>query len=235
MSMINWAEKEIELACARERASSEEMCDYGIACYQSALKAFKSLLEDEHSGYSIGVTKNILNRLIDYKPLTPIEDTPDIWNEIIMYKTSDTDIKTYQCTRMSSLFKDVYSDGTTKYSDVQRTVVTYVDNPGITWSSGTASEIINELYPITMPYAPSSKQYVVYAEEFLVDPARGDDDTVGYLYVVTPEGEKVEINRFFKDTGVGCEMVEIDRKEFENRRAVADVRILKELRNNEKN
>ena len=231
--MINWAEKEIELACARERASDEEMCDYGIACYQSALKAFKSLLEDEHSGFSIGVTKNILNRLIDHEPLTPIEDTPDIWNEV-RYKEPDTDVKVYQCTRMSSLFKDVYPDGTVKYSDVRRTVVTYVDNPGIAWSNGTASRIINELYPITMPYAPSSKQYVVHAEEFLVDPARGDYDTVGYLYVVTPEGDKVEINRFFKDTGVGCEMVEIDRKEFEGRRALADVRILKE-RNSEKN
>lgn len=158
--MINWAEKEIELACARERVSNEEMCDYGIACYQSALKAFKSLLEDEHSGFSIGVTKNILNRLIDHKPLTPIEDTPDIWNEV-RYKDPDTNIKEYQCARMSSLFKDVYPDGTTKYSDVRRTVVTYVDNPGITWTNGTASKIVNELYPITMPYAPTNKHLIV--------------------------------------------------------------------------
>lgn len=44
------------------------------------MRAFESLLGDGHSGMSIGITKNILNRLIDGKPLTPIEDTEDVWN-----------------------------------------------------------------------------------------------------------------------------------------------------------
>ena len=224
--MIAWAEKEIEIACAAERNTNGEMCDYGIGCYQSALKAFKSLTEDGHSGFSIGVTKNILSRLIDGKPLTPIVDTPDIWAEVSYEK--DNGVKEHQCTRMSSLFKDVYPDGSVKYHDVRRTVVTYVDNPGICWSNGCASQIIDELFPITMPYAPYDKQYVIHAEECLVNPKRGDYDTVGYLYVVTPEGEKININRFYKDTGVGCKMVEIDRKEFEGRKAMADLRVLKE-------
>ena len=79
MDMKSWAEKEIEIACAREKANAEDSDEwnYGVACYQSALKAFNSLCEDGHSGMSIGFTKNILNRLIDGKPLTPIEDIPE--------------------------------------------------------------------------------------------------------------------------------------------------------------
>ena len=81
MDLEKWAEKEIEIACKKENPNREEgEWDYGCACYESALKAFKSLLEDEHSGFSISITKNILNRLIDGKPLTPIEDTDDVWD-----------------------------------------------------------------------------------------------------------------------------------------------------------
>ena len=83
--MKEWAEKEIEIACKRERNGNETPegeWDYGCACYQSALKAFNSLIEDGHSGFSISLTKNILNRLIEGKPLTGIEDTDDVWYEV---------------------------------------------------------------------------------------------------------------------------------------------------------
>lgn len=66
MGMLGWAKREVELACKRENPDRKEgEFDYGCACYESALKAFKSLCEDGHSGFSIGLTKNILNRLID--------------------------------------------------------------------------------------------------------------------------------------------------------------------------
>lgn len=220
MSLLNWAEKEIEIACKRENPDRKEgEFDYGCACYESALKAFKSLLEDEHSGYSIGVTKNILVRLIEGKPLTPIEDTPDVWTECL-WRDDDRDYKSYQCTRMSSLFKDVYPDGTVKYKDVRRTTVTYADNPDIYWTNGNATAIIDEMFPITMPYCPYSKQYVMHAEEFLVDPAKGDYDTLGYLYVITPEGEKVEVNRYLKETD-NHEWVEISYEEYCERKLAA--------------
>ena len=85
-NMLEWAKQEVELACKRERGHrSKYEFDYGCACYESALKAYKSLLGDGHSGMSIGYTKHILNRLIDGKVLTPIEDTPDIWNDCARY------------------------------------------------------------------------------------------------------------------------------------------------------
>ena len=79
MNMEDWAKNEIEIACKHERGDKNpKEFDYGCACYESACKAFQSLMEDGHSRTSIGFTKAILNRLIDGKPLTPIEDTPDI-------------------------------------------------------------------------------------------------------------------------------------------------------------
>lgn len=220
MNMTEWAEKEVELACKRENPNWKPgEWDYGCACYQSALKAFRSLLEDEHSGFSIGVTKNILVRLIEGKALTPIEDTPDIWEECL-WQSMDKSYREYQCTRMSSLFKDVYPDGTIKYTDVQRTKVTYANNPDIYWSNGMASGIIDEMFPITMPYVPESRQYIVHAEEFLVDPANGDFDTLGYLFVIKPDGEKVVLNRYFKE-GDDHEWVEIGFEEYCERKLAA--------------
>ena len=99
-SMEKWAEKEIRLACKKEG-------EYGRACYKSAMKAYKSLLNDDHSGFSIHLTKNILNRLINVQPLTPIEDVPEVWNDISPWKSDEGIVEKYQCRRMSSLFKEV--------------------------------------------------------------------------------------------------------------------------------
>ena len=118
MSMLDWAKREVEIACRKENPNRKEgEWDYGCACYESALKAFESLCGDGHSGFSIKMTQQILNRMIDGQPLTPIEDTDDIWEECPWSKNGE---KRYQCERMSSLFKTVYPDGTVRYSDVDR-------------------------------------------------------------------------------------------------------------------
>ena len=101
--MKEWAKKEVELACKHENPDRKEgEFDYGCACYESALKAFNSLCDDGHSGFSIKMTQAILNRLIDGQPLTPIEDTDDAWNKCPRIEDGP---EIYQCKRMSSLFK----------------------------------------------------------------------------------------------------------------------------------
>ena len=198
--MINWAKKEVELACKRENPNRKDgEFDYGCACYESALKAFQSLLEDKHSGFSIGITKRILNRLIDGKVLTPVEDTPDIWETLTWHREGITEH--YQCKRMSALFKDVYADGTVKYRDIDRVKCVDMNNPNIVFGNGFISNIIDEMYPITMPYFPPDKPFRVYREDFLSDPKNGDYDTMGIFYVITPRDERVEINRFFTEGG----------------------------------
>ena len=73
MNMIDWAKHEVELACKRENPVGEKNeWDYGCACYESALKAFEILCNDGHSGFSWSITKNILIRLMNNLPLTPL-------------------------------------------------------------------------------------------------------------------------------------------------------------------
>ena len=111
MSMQTWAEKEIEIACKREREDSgvenDGDWDYGCACYESALKAYKSLMGDDHSGFSINMTKHILNRLIDGKPLTPIEDTPDVWNDI-SDRNDEEGYVCYQYKRIGDIIHEMF-------------------------------------------------------------------------------------------------------------------------------
>lgn len=215
MSMTDWAKREVEIACKRERGNKEESeWDYGCACYESALKAFESLMQDGHSGFSISVTKQILIRLIEGKPLTPIEDTEDIWYEVGGYKD---DRKHYQCKRMSSLFKDVHSDGTVKYSDTDRIKCFDVDNLKVSYYSGLVANIINGKFPITMPYVPRNP-IKVYCKEWLTDRKNGDFDTVAILYAIMPDDEKVEIEMFFKEAENGWK--EIDKGEYESRVAM---------------
>ena len=135
-----WAEDEVKIACARENPNRKEgEFDYGYACYESALKAFKSLCEDEHSGMNIRFTKAILNRLIDGKPLTPIEDTDDMWEEVY---GRDDNSKHYQCKRMSSLFKDVKADGSVEYTDVNRFQGVNIANPHYSYHSGLIDTVM---------------------------------------------------------------------------------------------
>lgn len=223
-NMEIWAENEIRIACEKERAGAPEgEWDYGVACYESALKAFKCLLEDGHSGMSMSLTTCILNALIKGQPLTPIEDTDDIWNECGRYPY-ESDYTTYQCKRMSSLFKKVYDDGRVEYNDVDRFVCFDKNNPGSSWHNGHVDKIAGEYFPITMPYIP--KTYKVICEEHLTDRKNGDFDTLAILYVRDDNGFQHEINRYFKDIPGGWE--EIDNIEWMQRRKIHEHRVYNE-------
>lgn len=216
-SIERWTENEVAIACCREKPDRKDgEWDYGCACYESALKAFHSLCEDGHSGFSIGLTKAILNRLINNKPLLPIEDTNEVWSDISDMSGLKGEECNYQCKRMSSLFKYVYADGTVKYRDVDRYHGVNINCPDAPYHSGLIDTVMDELYPITMPYMPADRAYKVYTEEFLVDPKNGDFDTVGILYVITPSLERVEINRYFKEAPNG--FAEIDEAEYVKRK-----------------
>lgn len=210
MTMTEWARREVEIACKRENPDRKEgEWDYGCACYESALKAYECLAEDGHSGMSWGLTRAILIRLMDGKALTPIEDNEEDWMECICYNDG---VKDYQCKRMGSLFKIVYTDGTIKFHDVDRVVVYDVNSPGSSWYNGTVSKMIHEMFPITMPYMPEDKPFKVYVEEFLYDEKNGDYDHMGILYGIKPDGERFDINRYFGE--VDGKFVEISWDEY---------------------
>lgn len=225
MSLETWAEKEIEMACQRERNSAaevghEEDAEYGIACYRSALKAFKSLIEDGHSGMSISITRQILNQLILGEPLSPIIGEDDEWEDVSYEGMPEGVIKEYQNKRMSSLFKHMHEDGTVKYSDVQR-VICY-ESPhddtqgGAPFQSGFINRIIDEVKPITLPYVP--QHFKVYVTECLYDENGGDFDTMMVDYMVdTDTQQQTSIGRYFKEDSESHTWVEISNDEYQTR------------------
>ena len=220
MSMLDWAKMEIKLAKKIEKQGlKDDEFDYGGACYDSALKAFKSLIKDSHSGASINYTKNILNRLIDGEPLSPIEDNDDMWIYVTNYTPEDgSEVELYQCTRMSGLFKYIHANGRVEYNDINSH---YCVKEGSTVGAGYHSslvqrEIIDKMFPITMPYMPPERKIKVYCEDFLVSKDNGDFDTVGILYLLDYSGQKIQINRFFKE--VDKKWVEISDVEYNTRK-----------------
>lgn len=186
--MLEWAKKEVELACKKENPDWDgKSFDYGCTCYQSALEAYKVLSEQDHSGFSWGITRNILMRLMNNQVLTPIEDTKDIWN--YCYMSMDGPVA--QCTRMSSLFKTIHNDGSITYQDSDRQFG-IVDGSDISFSSKRCTQCIDSLFPITMPYMPWTNKYKVLFHN--------DDDDYPYA-VVKPDGEKVYVECNVTDDG----------------------------------
>lgn len=201
MSMIEWAEKEVELA--RKRDAPDGEWNYACACYASALKAYKCLCEDDHSGMSFGVTKGILVHLMNGDPLTPIEDTDDVWNYIgpVLKTFTGERYTVYQCRRKSGLFKDVYDDGHTEYSDVDRFRCYNQDDPNKNpfYNSFIAS-IANKYRPIIFPYCPdnTNKYKIQVVESLYRDDGDDDYDTLAILDMVNLAGtEYVPIYRYY--------------------------------------
>lgn len=191
MTTTEWAQREVELACKKENPNWDgKSFDYGCSCYQSALKAFKSLMDDGHSGFSFNMTRQILNHLMEHKPLTPITDA-DFENAVYSEKPHGGISK--QCPRMGSFFKDIDPDGTVKYHDIDRAYCIDVNNKYNTFHSKLLCSIIDEMFPITMPYIPESGDYKIYVDEFLLDAKNGDFDHQRIHYIVTPSGEKIPV------------------------------------------
>ena len=218
MSMYEWAEQECRLACKKENPNFDfdsDDFDYGCSCYKSALKAYKSLLEDEHSGMSFSFTRNILDRLMRGEPLTPITDD-DFKGGSLIYDADDLasmGLKSeIQCPRMSSLFRKETIDGEVTYHDLDRAYCIDIEKPSETFSC-SATDIVDELFPIKMPYLPKREKYKVYVQTFLTNKKNGDLDTRGIIYLITPDGKRIDINRYY--TEKEGKLVEISKDEYD--------------------
>ena len=199
MSMTEWAKKEVELACKREAPDRKEgEWDYGCACYESALKAFESLMEDEHSGMSIFLTLNILNNLVKGIPLTPIEDREEDWN----YVFEDEDTKVFQHKRYSKLFKHIDTEGEVakeSYNCLDRFVIFNEHNNEsvINYMSLEIEKIASEYYPITFPFTPNKVN--VYVEFYDLSSWFHDKDADITILHIDCVGDKV-VDRWFIET-----------------------------------
>ena len=215
MSTDIWAKREVELAKNEALKSGSDNCSthYICECLNSALKAFNSLRQDVHSGASMEQTLMFLQRLVRGFPLTPIdEDTTWVKSSV-----SESGTITYQCARMTSLFKDVDREGNITYSDVHRVVCVNKDDlQAPVWYNGFVSKIVNSIYPIKFPYYTSSDPIIAYVSEHTTSVTE-DFDTMCIDSVKLDNGETVDVKRFFKEDTDSNSWVEIDEEEYTSR------------------
>lgn len=215
MSTDIWAKREVELAKNEALKSGADNCSahYICECLNSALKAFNSLREDGHSGASMEQMLMFLQRLVRGLPLTPIdEDTTWVKSSV-----SESGTITYQCARMTSLFKDVDSEGNITYSDVNRVVCVNKDDlQAPVWYNGFVSKIVNSIYPIKFPYYTSSDPIIAYVSKHTTSLSE-DFDTMCIDSVKLNNGETVDVKRFFKEDTDSNSWVEIDEEEYTSR------------------
>lgn len=210
MEMSEWAKREVEIACKKENPNWDgKSFDYGCNCYQSALGLYDILCKAGHSDMSFYFTRNILIRLMNGNPLTPITD------DDFFAKSSEhikgKGLKSYiECPRMSSLFRKETLDGKVSYTDADRVIC--VDKKGNTWNSALARDIIDKMFPITMPYFPSNEKYKIYREDFVLNPNNDYPDHEAFMCVITPKGEIIELDEYYKE--IHGEWVKISKEEY---------------------
>jgi hypothetical protein len=114
---------------------------------------------------------------------------------------------------MSSLFKDIHPDGAVTYNDNDRVVCYDIDDErNVPYHNGLVSGIIDEMFPITMPYC-GGPNYKVYCSTLLTDEKNGDFDTRAVIHAANSDtGEIIQINRYFKESG--NRWVEISKEEY---------------------
>ena len=114
-----------------------------------------------------------------------------------------------------SLFEYVYENGKLTYIDIDRSYCFDITKPDMRYSFGLVKNIIDEMFPIIMPYSPANERIKVCCEQFVYSPDGGDFDSVAILYVDDPDNKRINVTRYFKEED--NKWVEIEFTEHINR------------------
>lgn len=143
-NLVKHAEKELTLI-NEDQDFAQDLLDI-IAVFSS----------QGHSGFSAAASISKLNRLLGFKPLSPLTGEPNEWVDV---HTDEEGNITYQNSRCSGVFKQVDKKGRLVYChDVNSVVVE--DEDGSRWVSGKAP-----LPRVTFPYTPPDEPNVILREE----------------------------------------------------------------------
>lgn len=220
MNSKEWARKEIDLAMLEVEKKMPELKEELNEYYETAYNTYSDFLDRIESLDTSIVVKSIFDQLLKEMPLTPIEDNEEDWEFYAEGFESDPENDNpgwvmYQCKRRPTLFKNVISDPKTKkvknikFSDTGRAVCIDINTSQI-YKQGIGLAILDEMFPITMPYQPMEK-ITVFTEEFKY---LEDFDTVGIIKFKMPGEEFVDVMRFFKKDFDASKMIEIDKTEY---------------------
>lgn len=199
MSTFNrkeWANKEAE------HVAKYVTTKYGnnipmTECYEmvvnEAVKIFNELEDLQHTEESKVMIKRFLSRLIEDKPLSPIEDRDDMWDEVGVNTGEDSEVTLYINKRLRTLYRrevrDIKKDVLTEKTYHDPTRVTCINTiNGKEVDLSLVNDYIDEYFPIKFPYFPTDK-YVVNVILFnhknpLED---GGEDTICIDTIIDPD------------------------------------------------
>ena len=142
MSLKDFAKDELARLC---KGLDDDALEMQQMISRDILQIVEIFAEQGHSNTSAAYALGALERLLRFKPLTPITDDPAEWNEV------GRGVK--QNRRCSSVF--IQPDGSVE--DIDGIAVS--DNGGITWfTSGRFRK------KVTLPYLPPTAPKRVYIE-----------------------------------------------------------------------
>lgn len=163
MSMLEYAKRELD-RIGKDEEGMQHLMNRNI------LEIIEKFSEQGYTVFSAEYAINVLERLLRFKPLTPLTGEDDEWYEV--YNGSK------QNKRYSSVFMN--EDGTAY--DIDGIIVS--DNGGITWfSSGRFRK--NITFPYTVPTHPE-KVYIEYTED--IPPGFTGDD----FEIITDKPERIK-------------------------------------------
>lgn len=205
--------------------------DYAVECYRSALRTYETMAADGHSGMSWSLTRQILNRLMEGKPLKELnsyQDRPEEWEEQNRWLVDDG--AAFNNIRYPALSYRLNANGKELYHDTDRWVFEELDRPNIPWCNGFLSNYLDEKFPIQFPYCPFTIH--VRIEEILTNPAHGDYDAQRIIDFIDPKtGEIVKVDACFEE--VDGKWKEIGKKKWYELRKKHAERLATALRANE--
>ena len=100
MSFVEYTESELT-RIPKDEDGMQDLVNRNI------LEIVKAFSEQGHSGLSASYVLSKLERLLRFKPISPLTGADDEWTEV----HSQNGIRTYQNKRCSSIFKDVDAQG----------------------------------------------------------------------------------------------------------------------------
>jgi hypothetical protein len=98
-NLLKHAEQEMRLA-----GLYDEDADYGGMIPEAVLKVVKVFSEEGHSGYSARLTGDILQKVLRFQTLTPINSDPQFWMEVSAEQMGRPGV--WQSTRDGTYFSE---------------------------------------------------------------------------------------------------------------------------------
>lgn len=143
-ALYEYAKKELERI--EKGCKDEESLSMQQAIDKNILELINVFSNQHHSGFTATYVIDILQRLLHYKPLTPLTGEDDEWEDVTSY---GYDTPTFQNKRCSAVFKDdrgaYWVEGKIFSSDL-----------GHTWYTNSDSCV-----PVTFPFNVPDKSEVV--------------------------------------------------------------------------